>query len=189
MGLFDHFKKKPKQTPEVPPAGQPENSPQALLEIASIISNQDPDVLEEVRLCLKDTMQYAEMNCERYAQRYIELDLVEPELLRWIGLVDCLEYNGYVCERDWKDEKPDFVHFLKSCRGMARLGLTLDENWLDESTDISDWIHVINQHWATQACCVSVIDIDSDSYVLFPCTTAERAQLKELAAQLEQRIE
>lgn len=163
----------------------------ALLEIAAIISNQDPAVLEELRDCLQDPLSYAEDHYDRYALRFLgeDLDLMEPEVLTWIGMVDCLEENDYVCERDWKDELPDFIHFLKTRRGTARLGLTLEEAWCSPDTDVSDWIQVINARWSKQGCCVAVIDIDSDSYVLFPCTTAERDRLKTLAAQLGQRIE
>lgn len=162
-----------------------------LLEIAAIISDQDPAVLEELKDCVQDPLDYADDHYHNYAMRFMgqDLDLIEPEVLMWIGLVDCLEENEYVCERDWKDELPDFVHFLKTRRGMARLGLTLEEAWLDPDTDISDWIEVLNARWARQGCCVATIGIDSDSYVLFPCTTAERERLKTLAAQMGQVIQ
>lgn len=162
-----------------------------LLEIAAILSDSDPAVLAEMEDCVDDPLAYAEERYDCFALRFFgqDLELIEPEALAWIGLVECLEENDYVCERDWKDELPDFVHFLKTRRGMARLGLTLEESWMDPDDDISEWIEVINARWAEQECCVAVIDINSDSYVLFPCTLAQRDRLRALAAQLDQRIE
>lgn len=188
MGLFDRFKKQPPARQAAPvPASPLPPSDQPLLDIAAIISNHDPWVMEWMDVCVNNTSAYAEENYHRYVLRGLELE-DDPNLLQWIGMVDILTDAHHVCERDWKDELPDFLHFLKNLEGTKRRKLPLDKRWLDPGKDVSDWIQRINSHWAAQGCCLSVIDIDSDSYVLFPCTTAERAQLKELAAQLGQRI-
>ena len=190
MGLFDRFKKQPPARREEQ-ASTMSSSGHPLLDIAAIISQKDPVVMEEMKDCLKNTLAYAEDHYDRYALRTMgeDIDLIEPRVLAWIGLVDALEDCGYVCERDWKDEKTDFVHFLKTRRGMSRLRLSLKESWLNADSDISNWIETVNARWAEKGCCVATIGIDSDSYVLFPCTLAERDHLKTLAAQIGVCIE
>lgn len=191
MGFFDRFKKQPpagRETqpsipaPPSPPSGQP------LIDIAAIISHGDPWVMEWIRVCADDIYSYVESNFHLYALRGLELE-DDLDVLKWIGLVEILIEAQYVCERDWKDELPDFLHFIQNLKGTKRLKLPLDKQWLDPSKDVSDWIQRINSQWSAKSCCLSVIDIDSDSYVLFPCTLQERAQLQALARQLERQIQ
>ena len=69
-----------------------------LLEIAAIISDQDPAVLEELKDCVQDPLDYADDHYHNYALRFMgqDLDLIEPEVLMWIGLVDCLERKAHL---------------------------------------------------------------------------------------------
>lgn len=191
MGFFDRFKKQPsarqEAQPTVPAAPLPP-SEQPLLDIAAIISHRDPWVMEWIDNCVNDTPAYVEENFHRYMLRGLELE-DDPLTLQWIGLVEILMSAYYVCERDWKDELSDFLHVLKDLEGTKQRNLPLEKRWLDPSKDVSDWIERINDHWAARGCCLSVIDIDSDSYVLFPCTKDELSRLQALAKQLGQRIE
>ena len=98
--------------------------------------------------------------------------------------MDILEPYEYVCELDWKDAKEEFLYFLEHLKGMKRLGLELQEDWFSEEDDISIWSRILDEKWKPQQCCLACIDINSDSYVLFPCGLAEAEQLKTLAAQL-----
>ena len=143
--------------------------------------------MEEVAACAADTAGFFAAHRERYEERCMDEDR-DPRDIRWIGLVDILEAHNHVCERDWKDEKPDFLYFLQHLRGMERLGLTVQEDWLDEDGDIPAWCEVIAERWKPQGCRVGTIGIDSDSYVLFPCQCDELERLSALAAQLGQCI-
>ena len=159
-----------------------------LLEIAQIVSHGDEAVLSELTRCLTDQDVYFSAHQERYEERGIESD-AEPEQIRWLGLVDILEENNYVCERDWKDEKEDFVYFFSNLSGVKRLKLEVDPDWLDESGDIEAWCRILDEKWAGQQCCAAAINIDSDSYVLFACTLEDLARLEPLAQVTDYSIE
>lgn len=184
MGLFDHFAQKPeKNSGENAPV-----NPAVLLEIAKIVANGDPAVLAELEACVRSPAEYFASHQEQYEERSV-WDAGDLTEIRWLGMVDIFESHNYVCERDWKDEKEDFLSFLQSLEGMKRLDLKLQAEWFSEEGDISAWCAALDEKWKPQQCCVGCIDIDSDSYVIFPCRLAELERLKALAAQLGKRIE
>ena len=104
-------------------------------------------------------------------------------------MVDILEEHNFVCERDWKDEKEDFAYFFGNLVGTKRFGLELDPGWLDEDGDIEQWCGILNEKWAPHQCCAGAININSDSFVLFPCPLSQLEQLKKLAETTDYSIE
>ena len=158
-----------------------------LLEIAEIISGGDEAVLDDIAGCVKDPASYFEAHEEQFEERGID-SAEDPELVCWLGLADALEARGHVCERDWEDEKEDFVFFLGKLSGMKRLGLELQPDWLDGDGGISQWCAVLDEKWAPRQCCAACIDIESDSYVVFPCGLADLERLKALAEKAGRRI-
>lgn len=186
MGLFDRFKRQPEKEGRVQ---EPQADwPSALAEIASVISGGDGAVLEEVSACAADPAGYYAAHRERYEERSV-YDAGGLESIWWLGLVDILEAHSCVCERDWKDEKEDFLYFLENLNGMKRLGLELQEEWFSEEDDISIWSRTIDEKWEPKQCCVGCIGIDSDSYVLFPCRLDTLERLTRLAEQTAYCIE
>lgn len=183
MGLFDRFKRSPAEEPGENTQAAQNAWPGVILEIAAIISNGDEAVLQEVAACTSDPAGYFVAHQERYEERSV-YDANDREEIQWLGLVDILEPHVYVCELDWKDAKEEFLYFLEHLKGMKRLGLELQEDWFSEKDDISIWSRILDEKWKPQQCCLTCIDINSDSYVLFPCGLAEAEQLKTLAAQL-----
>lgn len=139
-----------------------------IYKIAAEISDHDAAVLEEVSECLSNTEKYFSEHEEEYGERDVTYDDGEA-LLQWLGMVDILQKNNYVCERDYKDELEDFLYFMQELRGIKDNHLPLDEDWFDEDAEITDWCDIIDGKWASQNMCVAVIDIESDSYVMFPC--------------------
>lgn len=160
----------------------------ALVEIAEIISGGDAAVSENMAACVKDPEAYYDAHAVQFQERWIEPD-ENPELICWMALVDELEAKEYVCERDWKDEKEDFLYFLGKLTGIKQLGLELQPDWLDEDGDISEWCAVLDEKWAGRQCCVACMDIESDSYVVFPCGFTELERLMALAEQAGRRID
>lgn len=160
----------------------------ALIEIAEIISGGDEAVLADVTVCVKDPAAYFEAHREQFLQRVI-LSAEDPALICWLGLADALEAREHVCERDWEDEKEDFLYFLGKLTGMKRFGLELQPDWLDEEGGISQWAAILDEKWAATQCCAACMDIDNDSYVLFPCAISDLARLRALAEEAGQRIE
>lgn len=187
MGLFDRFRRE-KQNPEAQAAPGGDRAAELLLEIAQIISAGDRAVLEPLNSCTDDPAGYFAAHRETYEERGVDAaeDLAQ---IQWLALVDILEEHGYVCERDWKDEKPDFLYFLRGLHGMERLNLEVEADWLEESGDIPAWCGVIAEKWSPRPCRVAAIGIDSDNYVLFPCTDGELERLRALAGQMGQSID
>ena len=183
MGLFGMFRAK--ETPSEPPKKEPVPLGSPLTEIAQIISGGDEAVLQEVAACAQDPKGWFESHQERYGERSVDSS-DDPDLVQWLGLVDILEAHSWVCERDWKDELEDFLYFLQQLKGCQALQLTLDPDWFDEDDDISTWCGILSENW--EGVCVAAIDIDSDSYVLFPVAFPQLAQLQKLAEEIGHRI-
>ena len=182
MGIFDRFKKQD-PAPEVPSAPEAECKPfgSNVLEIAKLISSGDEAVLKDVSACTEDPAGWFTAHQDRYGERCI-LSPDDPKLIQWLGLVDILEEHGWVCERDWKDELEDFSYFVQNLHGFQKLGLELEPDWLDEDEDIPAWCGVLTEKW--EGVCVAAIDIDSDSYVLFPATAPQFDELQKLAEEI-----
>lgn len=164
------------------------NNENPIYKIAAEISDQDGAVLKEVCECLSDTQKYFMENEEDYEERSVTYDEGE-EVVQWLGMVDILIKNNYVCERDYKDELEDFLYFVQELKGIKSNDLTLEEDWFDEDADITDWCSIIDGKWASQGMCIAAIDIDSDSYVIFPCKINVLQNLQEYAGETEFGIE
>ena len=176
MGNFGSFhEQNPSPETECKPFGP------NVLEIAKLISSGDEAVLKDITACTEDPADWFTSHQDRYRERCI-LSSDDPELIQWLGLVDILEEHGWVCERDWKDELEDFSYFVQNLHGFQKLGLELDADWLDEDEDIPAWCGVLTEKW--EGVCVAAIDIDSDSYVLFPVASLQLAQLQKLAEEI-----
>ena len=171
--------------------GKDSEEKKGLMAIGEAISSGDSAVMAEIEKCVKDTEAYFEENEERFEERGIEQEDAEDdaEEVRWIALVDILEVNGYVCERDWKDELEDFVYFLGNLKGTKSRELPIDSEWFDEDDDVARWCEILDEKWADKGVCVAAIDIESDSYVLFPYEVKKLSELSELAETLERRID
>ena len=182
MGLFGIFRAKETPPPE-PPKPEAKDLGPVLMEIARIISSGDEAVLRDITACTEDPASWFTAHQNRYEERGVD-SVGDLDLVQWLGLVDILEEHGWVCERDWKDELEDFSYFLQNLHGFQKLGLELDPDWLDEDEDISAWCGVLTEKWAVQGVRIAAIGIDSDSYVLFPATAPQFAQLQKLAGEI-----
>ena len=189
MGIFDRFKKQD-PAPETSSAPETECKPFGpnVLEIAKLISSGDEAVMADITACTGDPAAWFQTHENRYMERGVT-SADDLELVQWLGLVDILEEHGWVCERDWKDELEDFSYFVQNLHGFQKLGLELDPDWLDEDGDISEWCGVLAEQWSAQGVRMAAIDIDSDSYVLFPAAAPQLAQLQGLAGEAGHRID
>lgn len=155
----------------------------ALLEIARAVSENDAAVLEAVSRCAFDLQEFFTEQEVFFQETGMSRSRPAQEL-QWRGLTKILEDHGYVCERDWKDEKEDFVFFFGGLKGVRSNGLAIDPDWLDETADIPAWGAILTEKWREKGFAAAFLDIDSDSYVLFPCPTNAYSHLRELAERL-----
>ena len=189
MGFFDRFKKQ-NQAPEAPPVPEVEPRPFGanVVEIAKLISSGDEAVMTDIAACTGEPSAWFEAHQDRYEARGVN-SAEDANLVQWLGLVDILEEHGWVCELDWKDELEDFSYFVQNLRGFQKLGLELDQDWLDEDEDISAWCGVLAEQWSAQGVRMAVIGIGSDSYVLFPASVGQLTALQTLAKEIGQYIQ
>ncbi len=193
MRLFDIFRKNNKKSsPDstINPAKEDAAAEVAIQAITAIISENDSSVLEKVKGCLRDTKSYFKEYTDTFSERGIEKfdDLPLRELQR-IAVVDILAENLYVCERDWKDELDDFLYFVGELKGTKEHTLPLKPKWFDRNGDISEWSAIIDDEWKSFGMCLAGIDIESDSYVLFPCKIDKWNELEALAKAVSYRID
>ena len=135
MGIFDGFKKKNKQQ-------SVERVENGLLEIIKIVSFQNTGILKQAQECIENTSGYYKDHIEDFESRGLSME-DEISFLQWIGCIDLLLNNEFVCECDWKESN----------------------------------------------CVVAAFDIDSDSYVMFPCKKDDIERLSELAEGFGYRID
>ena len=189
MGLLEHFKKK-EASAEASAAQTVGRKPYGsnLIEIARLISRGNEAVLRDAAACAGDPAAWYNAHQEQYFERGIT-SAKNLELVQWIGLVDILEEHGWVCERDWKDELEDFLYFVEHLHGFQAQELSINPDWFDAGDDIPVWCSILTEKWVSKGVRVAAIDIDSDSYVLFPCGVSQFPALRKLAKEIGQSIE
>ncbi len=160
---------------------------QNILEIAKIISINDKIILENMQKCLSDPKKYLAENRKDFEEIYPVLP-EDSDTITWrLGLVAFLE-NLYVCELDYKEEKDEFLYWIRELINTEIYNLSIENNWLDENENISQWCKAIDEKWRNSGFCLGCIDIDSDSYVLFPCKIENLEKLDILASQIGHKI-
>ena len=155
---------------------------QELLKIMECVTDGNKELIKELEDCILNTEDYYRNHQETFEERGIEED-EEEELIQWIALVDILDREGYVVECDWKEDKEDFLWSIDNLNGIKSKGLQIESNWFEEDGEITDWLGIIDEGIA-----IFAFDIDSDSYVLFPCETNKFQQLEEWADKAGYRI-
>lgn len=169
--------------------GKRKGNSNPVMVISGIITCEDSLVMEEIKELVADTKAYFDTHREQYEERGIdEFDDMEENEACWLGMVDILEKNEYVCERDYKDEKEDFITFVSRLNGVKQASLSLNEDILDEEADVQKWCDVIDRNWEENGYCIAAIDIGSDSYVLFPAKLKELSRLNKNAEKAGYRI-
>ena len=142
--------------------------------------------LQNMDRCFCHPREYFKDNADRYEDRGIT-DRDAMDTFVWIAVADEMIENGIAIELDWKEEKDEF---LSSIEELAKENnLVIDESMLDDEGDIPSWCKELDNRWMKDGYCVSCIDIDSDSYVLFVCKTYKLKSLTELAKSINHRID
>lgn len=181
MGILDRFKQKKAIEKKE------ESRQELLLEIAASISNGDKEVALELEECISDTKRYFKNHCEYYEARGVK-NAENEDLIQWMTLVDVLSRHDYVCELNWKCGKEGFTYFMKMLSQARNEKLKVSEEWFSEDGSIIEWCHVLDEKWKTQGMCVAAIEIDGNSYILFPFLSVALAFLEETAEKIGYRI-
>lgn len=159
------------------------------IEIAKIISNDNMDVINEVKGCISNPIKYFQLNKEKYLDRGIN-NVDNIDTIIWIGMVDILINNKCVCELDYKDELVNFIYFMNDLKTMKENNINITEKLIkQEDKSIPEWCEYLKQQGAMKNFVIGAIDIDSDSYVMFVCLVTMLDKLKKLAEDMNHRID
>lgn len=130
----------------------------------------DPRVTEALKSCTRDIYAYWREHAGDPEAREVNLATDDPITLKWLAMVDILLEHQAVCELDYKAEFQDFqmllLEVMQGKKVFARLYDALANGTFDEDGDITEWCDQLAE--MCPPCVIGYIDIDSDSYVLFP---------------------
>lgn len=182
MGIFDKFKKKNTGMQ------QAEHMDNELLKIVNIVSSGNIEIMDSAGQCVENTAGYYNDHIDDYQSRGLS-NQEEMSFLQWIGCIDLLMKNHYVCECDWKEDKGEFLYAVNSLRQISEFSIDIDGEWLDETQSVPQWCGTLDEKWKKSDCVMAAFDIDSDSYVMFPCKKGDIETLSALASRFGYRID
>lgn len=160
------------------------------LKIAEIITNNDMEVISEIKDGYANPQDYIQKHHERLSEYILDEEMKDCVLnKRWL-MIDILEIHNYVCVRDWKDELEDFLYFLFQTKRAIAEGIEIDQSdsALSQDGDIPQWCKIVDEKLAEKNIVVGNIDTESDQYTLFLATKQELASLEECASTVNQII-
>jgi len=181
MGILDRFRQKKD-------VGKTEESrEELLLDIASAISYGDIEIILEMEDCISDTRRYFKNHCEHYEARGIK-NAENENMIQWMTLVDILVHHSYVCELNWKCNRHGFAYFMKQLLITKKEKLQVIEEWFAEDGNIPEWCHMLDEKCQGNGMCVAAMEIDGNSYILFPYYNNSLEQLSVAAERTGHRI-
>lgn len=168
----------------------PVQTDEMYLKIAEILTNNDAEVISEIKEGYAYPQNYIEKHHERLAEYMMDEEMKGCVLNKWWLMVDTLEIHNYVCVRDWKDELEDFLYFLSQTKRATAEGIEIDQlsSALSQDGDIAQWCKIIDGKLTEKNLVVGNIDTESDQYTLFLVTKQELASLEECASSVNQII-
>ena len=143
-------------------------------------------VHENLEQCLESPKGYLISNFDRFDERGMDEDDNEHDIV-WIAIVDELLETGKVVELDCRVELEDFLYAFQPL--VEDAGLELSDKWFDEDESVPQWCNILDKKWLSEDAYVAGIDIDSDSYVIFPSQRETLKKLVLLGKQLNHRFD
>ena len=159
-----------------------------LFDITDIIAPGDQTVRQHLEEILADPEKYY---AEHYDALAIDPDFApEADDLKWLCMAWMLIGQGYAYEadHDMEPEREDFAAWISGLYGTKKHALTIDADALEDHPYIPTWCVWVDEQWKEQGFCLGCIDIESESYVLFPCRIEELMRLSEIASDMCYRI-
>lgn len=136
----------------------------------------------EVEECINKPREYACNNQEIYVDRGIDWESTTEKRLRWIGLVNIALRNNFAFEIDYNETLDEFI------ANVEKLGFTGNFDNLNAEEDVQVWVKQLDREWKKKKECFYMIDIDSDSYVLFIGNLKNDNYFKYVGKQLGEEI-
>ena len=99
--------------------------------------------------------------------------------------VDSLIELDYAIEVEWKDNATIVANELAECKAVKRDSSLLNKGWFSPEESIMDGCRTLNKKWRNKGMCLAIMDIGSDSYVMFPCKETVLQDLKKWAKEID----
>lgn len=156
MGFLDRLKGKGKEAKQ--------DAPIAAYEKMVELFDVDAQTREKLMYCIHDSQAYYNDNAEAYNERGVASN-TDDDTIIWLGIVDILMAQGKLFEFDYSVELEDFLYGIRKIKNND--ALVIDEDCLDEDSDITEWLGIIGNEWEKAGYVVAGMDIASDSYCVF----------------------
>lgn len=159
-----------------------------LIEIGQIISHNDREVTRELEKILGNFKEYLKNDPLLTYSNIENMELTEKIELKLLALALLLNEKGYLCYLDWKCELEDFNMIYDV---MKKIGLDekIEEEAFDEDDDITVWCEEFDKIYGDRDIFVGGIDLNSDSYSIFPVSYENLKKLKELGEKIQMKID
>lgn len=187
---------------------------QILLKISQIISNNDEDILAEVKENIENIDNFAQEHLEDFEERQVPVKFETKEDLQWLATINILIRNNYVVQLNENCTITDFGWGLRSLRTFKEYGLSLDSKFVEEDygigrydydeddeydyydeesefindEEIIGWCKYLDSKWFDEDICVAMINLSEEIYTLFLISEEELEILEDLAELLGQSI-
>lgn len=179
MGLFKNLMSKK--------SGRPENDI-IYEDIFSIIADNDEHAVSDLKYCIENPKLFAKKNEELYDARGINVDTAGEYQLKWIGCVEILLRYNFAKEFDWGVDFEDFYSAIGDINIVKNRNVLPNKDDIYLDYEITNWLSCLDNCWSKSGLCAGGIDIDSDSYVVFICTSEQLVKLGELAEKAGKKI-
>ena len=160
------------------------NNSSLIYAVCKEITKNDKLVLEDFEFCLNEPRMYYQMNIDDFKERGIDNYSTDEEI-QWLSMINILIKHNYTVELDWKCDFDEFNGNLQILKNCPEYELTNSSN---EQENIEVWIEEINKQWRSNSYSLGIIDIDSDSYVLFVTERDKISLLNSLASRVNYKI-
>jgi hypothetical protein len=137
-----------------------------MYKIVTLISDNNSNVMENVKFCITHPQAYSQYNTGRYDERGIDIEDADDDEICWIGMVDELAECKYLISVDYNSEPNDILWALSQLKSYYLIekyisDIDLQNDNINDAESLAKEINI-----AVSGAYVCMIDIDSDSYEL-----------------------
>ena len=178
-----------------------------ILKIASIISNNDDDVLAEITDNISNIKLHAKEHLEDFEARNAPLKYTSYEDFNWAVAINILIRNNYIIQCPFQTNIIDFGWEIRSLRTFKEYGLFLDGKFVEDDIELStydydeddeydtyddetnysdedgivEWCKTLDNKWFDEDICIGMIDISENVFTLFLACEEDLETLEDLA--------
>lgn len=191
MGLFNFLKPRKEVDEKPKPFSTVDTAKdyRVLVEMASIISRHNKDVIADFSELVQDDDAFCEKHMEWCEEM---LDCVDPQdrhtrllviFAYWLTGYDTdFKYGAYI---DWKEEPEEITGNLQKALDNLEYPTNIEEITFGENEDTFESLKIINSHLRKQGYTLVILDTNSDCYHLFVTMQEDYIKLQKLGKSVD----